>query len=250
MRTDWNPPIAPDNAVPDHTAPNHTAPKHAALDNAVLDDIAPDHIAPDHLAAGTTRPDDPARATTPVSRPGYRAAALASRLGYRTLRAIDPVTGLGNARCWSERAAVLPGEPAAVLVVDIDQFGRINDEYGHPAGDDLLRSVGAVLRRATRPSDVVCRCVADEFLILAPGLSATAALELGARITDHVRLLVTEAKASADWFVTIADVTVSVGIATADDLNATELLARARDALGHIKLCGQDLIRLADPANH
>jgi diguanylate cyclase (GGDEF)-like protein len=181
-------------------------------------------------------------------------AGQQARLGYRTLRAIDHVTGLGNARCWSQRAALMQcdaywrHEPVALLAVDIDQFTRINNEYGHPAGDDLLRSVGEVLRSATLPTDLVCRSVADEFLILAPGRDADAALELGIRIRDHARLLVTEAMASVDWFVTIADVTVSVGIAVSTDLAATDLLARARGALEHVNSYGHDLICLADPA--
>jgi diguanylate cyclase (GGDEF)-like protein len=174
-------------------------------------------------------------------------------MGYRTLRAVDPVTGHGNARCWSRRAALVQcdaywrREPVALLAVDIDQFARINDEYGHPAGDDVLRSVGGLLRRATRPADLVCRCVADEFLVLAPGRDADAALELAGRIRDHARLLITTAMASADWFVTITDVTVSVGIAVGHDLATNDLLSRARGALEHIKGYGNDLICLADP---
>lgn len=177
-----------------------------------------------------------------------------ARLGYRTLRAIDPITGLGNAKCWAQRAALMQcdaywrHQPVALLAIDIDQFTRINNEYGQPAGDDLLRSVGEVLRSATYPGDLVCRCVADEFLVLAPGRDAEAALELGTLIRDHTRLLVTEAMASVDWFVTIADVTVSVGIAVGTDLAATDLLARARGALEHINGYGHDLICVADPA--
>ena len=211
MRTDWNPPVAPGRV---------------RLGDSVL--TGP-------------RVDDPTGAPErPVS------------LGYRTLRAVDPVTGLGNARCWSQRAGLMQCdaywrcEPVTLLAVDIDQFAQINDEYGHPAGDDVLRSVGELLRRATRPTDLVCRCVADEFLVLAPGRDAGAALELAGRIRDHARLLITTAMASADWFVTITDVTVSVGVAVGHDLATNDLLARARRALEHTKGYGQDLICLAD----
>ena len=171
-------------------------------------------------------------------------AADRLRLGYRTLRATDPVTGLGNAHCWSQRAALIQcdahwrHEPVALLVVDIDRFGAINNEYGHPAGDALLRCVADVLRRATRPADLLCRHCADEFRVLAPGRDAEAALDLGIRIRDHVRLLVTEATAGAD-------VTVSVGVAVTTDLATDDLLTRARGALRHVKDHGHDLIRLA-----
>jgi diguanylate cyclase (GGDEF)-like protein len=179
-----------------------------------------------------------------------------ARVGYRTLCAIDPVTGLGNAERWSQRAALTQcdaywrQEPVALLAVDIDQFARINNEYSYSAGDDLLRSVGNVLRSATRSSDLICRWDADEFLILAPGRDAEAALELGIRIRDRVRLLVTEAMASVDWFVTISDMTVSVGIAVGTDLASTALLTRARGALAHVKSCGHDLIYVAGEAFH
>lgn len=179
-----------------------------------------------------------------------------ARVGYRTLCAIDPVTGLGDAEQWSQRAALTQcdaywrHEPVALLAVDIDQFARINDEYSYSAGDDLLRSVGEVLRSAIRSSDLVCRWDADEFLILAPGRDAEGALELGVRIRDRVRLLVTEAMASVDWFVTISDMTVSVGIAVGTDLASSTLLTRARGALAHVKSYGHDLIYLADQATH
>lgn len=212
MRTDWNPPVTPDRVRPGESS----------LAGPRVDD----------LTGASARP---------VS------------LGYRTLRAVDPVTGHGNARCWSQRAALLQcdaywrHEPVALLAVDIDQFAWINNEYGRPAGDDVLRSVGELLRRATRPSDLVCRCHADEFLVLAPGRDADAALELGARIRDHARLLVTMAMASVDWTVTITDVTVSVGIAVGHDLATDDLLASARGALAHVKDYGRDMICLADP---
>ncbi len=204
-------------------------------------------VAPDHVRLGEPLLTGP-RVDDPTGLPGRSAS-----LGYRTLRAVDPVTGHGNARCWSQRAALVQcdaywrREPVALLAVDIDQFARINDEYGHPAGDDVLRSVGELLRNATRPADLVCRCVADEFLVLAPGRDADAALELAGRIRDHARLLITTAMASVDWFVTITDVTVSVGVAVGHDFATNDLLSKARGALEHIKGYGHDLICLADP---
>lgn len=175
-----------------------------------------------------------------------------ARVGYRTLRAIDPVTGLDSAGHWAQRAALTQRdaywrhEPVALLAVDIDQFARVNNEYSYSAGDDLLRSVGEVLRGAIRSSDLICRYEADEFLILAPGRDTDAALELATTIRDRVRLLVTEAMASVDWFVTISDVTVSVGIAVNTDPASLTLLAHARRALEQVKLCGHDLVGTAD----
>ncbi len=94
----------------------------------------------------------------------------------------DPLTGLFNrryldatmerelARCQRE------SQPLSLLVMDIDHFKRINDEHGHPAGDEVLRQVAQLLAGRARSSDVVCRYGGEEYVVLLPNMTAHTAL--------------------------------------------------------------------------
>lgn len=110
-----------------------------------------------------------------------------------TLAMHDPLTGLYNRRgfygyvrqwtSWSTRY----GRPLGILLVDIDRFKSINDEFGHPQGDDALRLISAALCQAVRTSDVVGRYGGDEFAILAPETDAEELVGLMNRIINVVR---------------------------------------------------------------
>ncbi len=112
-----------------------------------------------------------------------RLAALASR---------DQLTGLYNRRgllghvkqwlSWSERY----GRPVAIVLVDVDNFKRINDTYGHQAGDEALIGISRALEAALRSSDVVGRVGGDEFLILTPETDETELVTLMERIVTTV----------------------------------------------------------------
>lgn len=99
----------------------------------------------------------------------------------------DSLTGLVNRRGFRERleAALVgvesPGHAFATLYIDLDDFKRINDAYGHEAGDELLGIVAARLGRAVRSDDVVGRIGGDEFACLLTGMSCPQQLELLAR---------------------------------------------------------------------
>jgi diguanylate cyclase (GGDEF)-like protein len=93
----------------------------------------------------------------------------------------DPLTGLYNRRYLDEtigrelpRARRL-GESVGVIALDIDHFKRLNDTFGHDAGDFVLRTLGEQLRSATRDSDIACRFGGEEFGIILPGASLAAA---------------------------------------------------------------------------
>ena len=87
----------------------------------------------------------------------------------------DPLTGLYNRRYLEEtmgrelpRARRL-GESVGVIVIDIDHFKRLNDTFGHDAGDFVLERTGELLRAATRNSDIACRFGGEEFAVILPG---------------------------------------------------------------------------------
>jgi len=98
----------------------------------------------------------------------------------RTMAEIDPLTGVRNRRGFETALAraAATGEPYALILVDLDDFKRVNDEAGHPAGDAVLRSVAVAAASIARKGDCVARIGGDEFALLAPGAGASGVLRL------------------------------------------------------------------------
>jgi diguanylate cyclase (GGDEF)-like protein len=111
-----------------------------------------------------------------------------AELHQRTLAERDSLTGVSNRRAFDaalERAA-RTREPYALILIDLDDFKRVNDEYGHPAGDDVLRSVAAAAAGVARRGDCVARVGGDEFALLAPGAGASGVLRLLRDLRDAI----------------------------------------------------------------
>jgi diguanylate cyclase (GGDEF)-like protein len=165
----------------------------------------------------------------------------------------DSLTGLANRRAFDLRLAeevshaIEHNAPLALLLIDIDHFKRYNDRYGHPAGDDCLRRVAAVLRdQASRPTDLVVRLGGEEFAMLLPFQTAEAALPfaqncvlgIGAAAIEH-----------ADSPIA-AVVTVSIGVADlsgCSEQKAAALLAAADAAMYLAKQNGRNQAMSARP---
>ncbi|HEY0835508.1 MAG TPA: diguanylate cyclase [Azospirillum sp.] len=168
----------------------------------------------------------------------------------RHLATTDPLTGLANRREFlaaAERELVRVrryDRPAAVLMVDIDHFKRINDTHGHAAGDEALRRVAAICRDLLRESDLIGRLGGEEFGILLPETDVAAAREAAERLRA--------ALAGAD--IRRPDggamrLTASIGIAacTATDSSIGQALSRADDALYHAKGQGRNRVEVKAP---
>jgi diguanylate cyclase (GGDEF)-like protein len=110
---------------------------------------------------------------------------LESALLYR-LSLTDALTQVYNRRYLDELAAKWMGRAAAVFV-DLDDFKRVNDQFGHEAGDRVLVETAARLMRCVRADDVVVRYGGDEFLVLLTGPSAAQADSIARRIADELR---------------------------------------------------------------
>lgn len=155
----------------------------------------------------------------------------------------DPLTGAYNHRFFHSHlsqqldTARRYEEPMALLVFDIDEFGRFNERFGHASGDRLLAEVAGIMRSACAASCTVSRLGGDEFAIVAPEMDATSASLLGARLLDMISI---EAGNSP------GAVSVSAGIAVFPDhaSNAENLYRLADGALFHSKETGKARLTL------
>lgn len=152
----------------------------------------------------------------------------------------DGLTGLANRRAFDEqlRAQLARSQrrdtPLALVLIDLDHFKNVNDKYGHPVGDQLLKEFAGVLMSSVRESNLVSRVGGEEFALLLPGLSVDQAFDVAQRI---------RAQAMAARLLT----TGSAGVAVfpQDGSNATELLRAADWALYAAKRAGRDRVLCA-----
>ena len=149
----------------------------------------------------------------------------------RELSICDPLTGLYNRRHFNEQAARLYEQaarynhPLTVMVGDLDHFKQINDRHSHAVGDEVLRRVGALLRKHTRKSDIVARYGGEEFIIAFPETPLTQA----AARCEHLRRLIEE----APWHEVHPDlrVTMSMGLSDNLDVGSVERMLDLADGL-------------------
>ena len=105
----------------------------------------------------------------------------------------DPLTGVANRRYFMALAqkeaehAVSQHEKFSILMIDLDSFKKVNDTFGHRAGDQVLQEFSQVLRSALRGTDSIARIGGDEFVVLLPGTELSGALLWANRLHDHVR---------------------------------------------------------------
>ena len=162
----------------------------------------------------------------------------------------DALTDLYNRRRFEEELAAQVahaeryGHGGAVMVLDIDNFKYVNDTFGHGSGDDLLRSLAALLRGRMRQTDVVARLGGDEFAVLLPHASESEAKAVAEELLEAVRHSTVVASGR-----TLRG-TVSMGAALFDDRQVPpdDLLAAATRAMHTAKDTGRDRFVLETPA--
>ncbi len=160
----------------------------------------------------------------------------------------DPLTGVSNRRAGEEalQDALARREPVAVALLDLDHFKRINDTYGHPAGDAVLVAVAGALEGAVRGDDMIARFGGEEFAVVAPSTTLEAAAELAERLRERVARLTFPSETA------IPSVTVSIGVTAwhgfGEPPEPAALIAEADRALYDAKEGGRDRVVVAQPA--
>jgi diguanylate cyclase (GGDEF)-like protein len=166
------------------------------------------------------------------------------------LATTDPLTGLLNRRAMDGRLAeeearvVREGAPLAVISMDVDFFKHVNDKYGHPMGDAVLRNLGQMLREATRLTDHAARMGGEEFMMVCPNTDASGAAVLAEQLRSRF-----EAMDHQDGDVRIR-VTASFGVALMEPggtLEMARLLRRADRALYRAKASGRNRVEMWTP---
>lgn len=173
---------------------------------------------------------------------------------FREMAYVDELTGLYNRRFFFPEAtaalsrAVRYGHPFTVMILDLDDFKKVNDNYGHPVGDLLLNTVSKILKEHVREGDILARFGGEEFILALPNTNTKSASQLADRILKFVR--------ENDLNKEIPDfsVTASAGLAClsahlsgdTSDLLQT-LLVQADDQLLECKVNGKNQFRIHEP---
>ena len=144
------------------------------------------------------------------------------------LAVLDPLTGLNNRRSGEQRLAqemsrsTRNGHPLTILALDLDGLKQINDRFGHPAGDELIKSFAQRLNKVIRGSDLAVRLGGDEFLVLLPECKPEGVHQVLSRLSGL----------RVECYGQLVDVSFSAGWTNfAPSESADELLRRADDAL-------------------
>ena len=150
----------------------------------------------------------------------------------RRLASIDGLTELYNHRTFQERLAQEVGRaqryrrPLSLLILDVDDFKRYNDLYGHLQGDRVLRDLARLLREASRVSDIVARYGGEEFAIILPETDRVNARKIGHRIREHVERY----PFPGEERLPSGALTISVGVATYSQAGTKDTLLQSADA--------------------
>ncbi len=170
-----------------------------------------------------------------------RLLAQAARLECQAL--IDPLTLIANRRHFEVRLqeefarAQRHQEPLSLIAVDLDHFKQINDTYGHPIGDTVLRRVARILTSCVREIDIVARCGGEEFAALLPQTAGSGAQRVAERIREEL-----QAAPATD---ACPAVTASLGISSFSGIelrSPDELLQAADAALYRAKRAGRNCV--------
>lgn len=171
--------------------------------------------------------------------------SLQSALQEQVMR--DSLTKLYNRRYLDDAMerelslATREGNPVSVIILDIDHFKQVNDVYGHQAGDEVLRQLGALMRELTRASDIPCRMGGEEFLVLLPKMGLNDAIVRA----ELIRTRFAEKEIQFGQLSICAKLSAGVACYPAHGRSASELIRHADAALYRAKQNGRNQVAVA-----
>ena len=149
---------------------------------------------------------------------------------FRRQSVTDSLTGLNNRRRFEELMqtemdmSLRYGDTSSLLVIDIDHFKKVNDKYGHPAGDTVLKHIATALKTNLRKTDILCRVGGEEFVAMCKRADKTAAIAIAEKMRRDIE------KMPIKYENVQINVTISIGVANkCEELQTTEQIMKAAD---------------------
>lgn len=166
----------------------------------------------------------------------------------------DPLTGLANRKQMEIQlrqliaATQTTGEPTSVVIADIDHFKRVNDTWGHPTGDQVIRFVARTMRRLAGDDDVIARYGGEEFVVLVPGCTVDETVRFAESVRRAVEAKQLLRKSTNEI---LGNVTISMGVAAIQPGDEPgDILDRADKRLYCSKQNGRNRVTFEDPADN
>jgi len=171
------------------------------------------------------------------------ADSFESKNNFQRYATIDALTGLHN-RGWLDEMynreverSIRNGDPASLIMIDVDHFKQYNDDHGHQAGDQVLRVIGDTLRIPLRPNDMIARYGGEEFSVLLPNTKIDEALNIAERLRTHIEKMDIGELNNRH----LPAITISLGVACNHaSTTLTQMLKQADDALYKAKQQGRN----------
>lgn len=176
------------------------------------------------------------------------ADSLEMQKKYQRFATIDALSGLHN-RGWLDdmfarevRRTEIDKLPLCLIMIDVDNFKKYNDEYGHLAGDSVIMAIGKNIRKPLRPNDLVARYGGEEFSVLLPETELENALVVAERLREHISKMDSGVLDGLQ----LPGVTISLGIAEyRQGCTLEAMIAAADTAMYQAKLSGRNCVKVA-----
>src|ERR1700754_3180170 len=200
----------------------------------------------DYLLRPVDRNELLARARTQIRKRRYTDHLRDNVQNSIEMAITDALTGLHNRRYMESHLALLAeqasarGKPLALMMLDIDFFKRINDSYGHDAGDDVLREFAVRIRKSIRGIDLACRYGGEEFVIVMPETD----LHVAGMVAERLRRSIAGEPFVVNKGAKRIEVTISIGLSTLEQKGelVSDVLKRADNALYRAKHDGRNRV--------
>lgn len=200
----------------------------------------------DYLVRPVDKNELLARARTQIRRKRYTEHLRDNMQMSIEMAITDALTGLHNRRYMESHIGALAeqaqsrGRPLALMMIDIDYFKSINDNYGHDSGDDVLREFATRIRKSVRGIDLACRYGGEEFVVVMPETD----MAVASMVAERLRKSIASEPFSIDRGTRRIEVTISIGLAILERKGegVADLLKRADQALYRAKRDGRNRV--------